>query len=314
MRREVLSFIMKVGVIGGGGIIGSSCAFNVAQREIVDEIVIVDIAEEMALGHALDIEHAVALENDTKVSVGDYTDLSNSDAVVITASAPTPPDLEDRNQLLDDNVPLLEDIFSNIMDEDIDCPVVISTNPVDVLITIINEEFNLDREKIIGYNLNDTLRLRWALAKHTDESRKSVNAYVLGEHGESQVPIYSKATIAGENRSFSEKEEQEIFETARGSAWDIMKNKEETARWATGYGLSIIVDAICENKQKVIPCSIQASGEYGHQGISFGMPVILGRQGAEKVVELDLEDDEAESLGSSVEAIRQAYNNWKSRK
>lgn len=301
---------MKVGVIGGGGIIGSSAAFNVAQKEIVDEIVIIDINEEMAIGHALDIEHAISLENNTEVTVGDYSDISNADVAVITASAPTPADLDDRNQLLNDNVPLLKDVFSNLLQENVDCPSVISTNPVDALITILNEEYDIDRRKILGYNLNDTMRLRWAIAKHEDVGRKSVNAYVLGEHGESQVPVYSQATIAGDNCDFSTEEQQEIFETGRDSAWDIMQNKEETARWATGYGLSLIVEAICENQQKVLPCSIEAVGEYGYSGISFGMPVVLGRTGAEEVIDLDLNDEEAERLSSSVNAIKQAYESW----
>jgi malate/lactate dehydrogenase len=195
---EDFCIIMKVGVIGGGGIVGSSVVFNAAQKEIVDEVVIIDINEEMAIGHALDIEHAISLENNTEVTVGDYSNISNSEVVIITASAPTPPDLEDRNQLLNDNVPLLEDILSNLIQNSIDCPIVISTNPVDALITIINNEYDFDRRKILGYNLNDTMRLQWAIARHANVDRKSVNAYVLGEHGESQVPVYSQATIAGE--------------------------------------------------------------------------------------------------------------------
>jgi malate dehydrogenase len=109
---------------------------------------------------------------------------------------------------------------------------------------------------------------------------------------------------------FSDEERLEIFEAGRDSAWDIMQNKEETARWATGHGLAIIVEAICENQQKVLPCSVEAAGEYGYSEVSFGMPVVLGRRGVEEIVELDLSTKEVEKLSSSVNAIEQACESW----
>lgn len=302
---------MKVGIIGGGGAVGSTCAFNVARDGIADEVVLVDVAEGVARGHAIDIEHAVALENDTAVTVGNYGDLAGASAVVIAVGTPTS-ELDEgggRDALLGANLPVLRSVFDEL-DGAVDCPTLTITNPVDVLLSVLAGEVDRPREHLLGYNLNDTMRLRWAIADYVDAPITEVEAYVLGEHGPDQVPAFSCATVGGKPVAFDDDERREIAERARESAWAITESRGESARWATGRGLAVLVDAICRDLDRVLPCSFPLEGEYGHAGMCLGVPTRIGRDGVTGVVELDLDADERGRLADAADKVEAAAREW----
>jgi len=301
---------MKIGIVGGGGIVGSSCAFTLA-RELPDaETVLVDINEETAHGHAIDIEHAMAMDSNTVIAVGGYADIADANVVVVTAGASTSSDSTDRNTLLEDNIKVLRSVFNELTRHHVNCPIVITTNPVDVLVTILNDEYDFSQQHILGYNLNDTLRFQWAIADFTGTDPLSVSGFVLGEHGDTQVPVFSSVRINGDPPEFTQQEQKRIFRRGRDSAWEMSQKKNETARWATGFGLTKIVTAICQNSSNVFPCSIPAPGYVNDNDVSYGVPVFLGQDGAEGVMHINLTATEQEQLTESVATIRTQYQQW----
>lgn len=297
---------MKVSVIGGAGAVGSSCVFSLAREKAIDEVVIIDIDEQRARGEAFDVERSVLLEHATSVSVGRYDDIRDASAVLITASAAVPSDLRDRSQMIEKNRTLAEEIFGEL-EGTVDCPIVTATSPTDVLNLVASRSYDIPTEHLLGYNLNDTLRFRWAIAEHEDVHPHAVEAYVLGEHGDTQVPVFSNATIDGEPTSFTFEEREAITERVLNVAWETFELKEETPRWSTGYGLALIARAICTDERRVLPCSVHPDGAYGYDDVSLGLPTRIGEEGVSEVVEFDLSPGEREGIEDSAVKIRDDF-------
>jgi len=298
---------MKVSVIGGAGAVGSSCVFNLAREDAVDEVVVVDIDEERAQGEAYDVERSVLLEHSANVAVGGYDDIRDASAVLVTASAAVPGDLRDRSQMIDKNKALTDEIFTELS-EAVDCPIVTATSPTDVLNMVARRSYDIPREHLLGYNLNDTLRFRWAIAEHENVDSHAVEAYVLGEHGDTQVPVFSNARIDGDPTSFTEAKREAITERALDVAWETFELKGETPRWSTGYGLALIARAICTDEGRLLPCSVQPDGAYSLDDVSVGLPVRVGERGIKEIVEFDLSPEEREALDRSATTVRNDFD------
>lgn len=279
-------------------------------RGNLDEVVLIDIEGERATGHALDIQQSISLENNKSINHGTYNDVADVGVVVVCASTPHPLDLPNSTTLLEQDLPILRGIFSELDSVNVNCPILVATNPVDAVITILHDEFDIPRQRLLGYTLNDLIRFRWTISIHVKTDMTAVDAYVIGEHSPMQVPVFSGVKIHGCDYEFSEEERREITKLATESSRKIVQSKNETTRWTTGRGLSTVAEAIYLDKREPFPCSILAAREYGYESVSFGMPVILGQDGAISTLELELDESEIQALERSVQSIQTTCRNW----
>lgn len=290
---------MKLTVIGAGTI-GAGVAYNVAVRDVVDELVLVDLDAEKAKGEAFDIAHAAAFDSTTAVRQGGYADAADSDIVAITAGKPREEGMT-RTDLLEANVPILRDIFSNDFGDD--AVFVTTTNPMDVVNYANTRIADYDRSRFVGFGgWLDSARFRFVMADHLDVPAPSVEGYVIGEHGDSQVPVFSRLRVDGEPHDIPASEQDDLHDRMAASAMEVISRKGFT-QWAPTYGVAEVITAIATDSGRVLPCSAVLDGEYGHSGVSIGVPVELGRSGIESIVEWDLSDREQDAFDASAEKL-----------
>ncbi len=291
----------KVTIVGAGTV-GEAAAFNIAIKNICDELVLIDLDEEKTIGEATDIGHSIAFESDTEVHYGDYDKAAGSDIVVVTAGKPRKPGMT-RLDLANENADIIRSIFKNFKTGFENTVFITTTNPMDVMNLCAYKTCGLDRRQLIGFGgWLDSSRLRYVLAHHLDAPHTSIDAYVLGEHGDSQVPVFSQVYNDGEKVEFSGKEQAEITEKVRGSAMSVIEKKGGT-EWAPARGIYTIVQSIFNNEKRVIPCSAVLNGEYGLEDVSIGVPCVIGRRGIEQVLEWELSDEEREGFKEAGEKI-----------
>ena len=296
---------MKVSIIGAAGSVGAPVAFYIAASGLAEKIAMIDARSNLVKQHAMDISTAVS-SLDVSVRDGDYEDLAGSDIVVNAAGVPQGL-IADRMEMLPRNLPLVRDIALQIKRH---CPaaiVVTATNPVDPLNYAAWRVGGFDRRQIIGYSVNDSFRFRELIARAKGVRVSQVQATVIGEHGSSQVPLFSSVQIDGQPTLFSESEKQDI----RAVIPNILKRYEElqtgrTAGWTSAVGLAAITRAILHNTGDIIPCSVILDGEYGQRGLSMSVPVALGRKGVQEILEWDLASDEQEGLKQTVDLLKNA--------
>ncbi len=292
---------MKLTVIGAGTI-GAGVAYNVAIRGVVDDIVVVDLDEERATGEALDIAHATAMLNDTEVRQGGYDDAAGSDIVAVTAGKPRKEGMT-RLDLLEANAGVMQAVHEHDFGED--AVFVTTTNPMDVINYTHSLVSDYPRERFVGFGgWLDSARLRYILSRHRDVPADSIAGWVIGEHGDSQVPVFSRVTVDGDPVDLPEDEQDVVVEQARQSAMDVISRKGGT-EWAPTYGVAEIIEAIATDSGCVIPCSAILDGEYGYTDVSIGVPVRLGRSGIKEVVEWELSQGEREAFNASAERLQE---------
>lgn len=280
----------KICVVGTGKL-GSNIAYTAAQRGLADTVVLIDILKEMALGHAMDISQSVAYINDTQVVSGGYELLDGSDVVVVTAGKPRTPDMKDRLELAKVNAAIVSDVCANIRAHAPDCIVITCTNPMDLMNRVAFRALGFPQGKVIGFGGRlDGARLKFIVARHLKVSMGEVAGDVAGEHGEAMAPLFSRLSVKGKKKDLSDSEKAKIVSEVRGIALEIIKLKGITD-FAPASCVCDIIEAILEDSQMVVPCSMNLSGEYGHDGVSIGVPVRLGRKGAE-IVEWRFSADE----------------------
>jgi malate dehydrogenase len=293
----------KVTIIGAGNL-GAAIANDIAIRGIADEIVLVDIMKELAEGQAADMQQALPYRNKTKVYSGDYDKITDSDVIVITAGKPRTPEMSDRLQLAGINQKIAWSIVGEIKKYAPGATIITITNPMDVINHFIYK-FGFPQEKVIGSGGQlDSSRLRVALGF----PEKDVDAWIIGEHGESQIPVFSKIKIDGETPEFSEGQKQEIYEKARATAINVIKKKGATV-FAPASTTGDMVQAILLDEKKLMTCSVNLEGEYGLSDVSIGVPVILGANGIEKIEIWDLAEDEMTKLKEAAEKLKKFYEN-----
>ena len=297
---------MKLGIIGGAGLLGATTAFFASTEYVVDEIVLYDIKENLAVSHAMDIDIAVSEFRDIKIKAGGFDDLAGSDIIFNTAGVPERK-VASRAEYLEGNIGVYRDIAERIRAWG-ETPVIISaSNPIDVLNYVLLEKIGCPPEKLIGFSRNDTLRFKWSIAKEYGIEASDIEALVIGEHGDGQVPLFSTVRNArtGAPLDLSEKQRENIL--SRIGNWFAEYQKLDCGRssgWTSGVSMTQILGLIRDDSDTIVSCSVIPNGEYGLSGLSIGLPVKLGPCGVKEIVELELEASEMTGLNAAAEKIR----------
>lgn len=300
---------MKVGIIGGGGIVGSSAGFALQLGGIVHEIVIVDANPDLADGQALDMMHGAPAIADQVIRAGGYECLADADVICITAGLRRKPD-ESRLALINRNVVLFRSILTEIKAKGMrnDCIVLVVSNPVDILTYLAEKELNLPKGHVMGLGtLLDTLRFRALLALNLKAPATQVQAMILGEHGDSMVPVWSSASVAGlpleKYPGFSTKLGADVFQRAKTSGAEMIKKK-TGAGFAVGVSIAEVIHAIALDAKRVLPVSMVQAGCYGIRDVALSVPTVVGRAGAEKALEIELWPKEVQALKASAAVLQ----------
>jgi len=299
----------KVSIVGAAGTVGAAAGYNLALRDVADELVFVDIPdkEDETIGLAADANHGVAYDSNTEVYQGSYEDTAGSDVVVITAGIPRQPG-QTRIDLAGDNAPIMEDIGSSIAEHNDDFVTVTTSNPVDLLNRHLYETGDRDRNKVVGFGGRlDSARFRYVLGQRFDAPVQNVEASILGEHGDAQVPVFSKVRVNGADPEFSDDEKVEILDELKTSAMNVIEKKGAT-QWGPATGVAHMVEAILHDTGEVLPGSVVLDGEFGLDDVGLGVPVKLGSNGVEEVVEWDLTEYERDQLGEAAEKLSEQYD------
>ncbi|MBP2311693.1 L-lactate dehydrogenase [Azospirillum soli] len=304
---------MKVGVVGAGAV-GATAAFAMVMSGSASEVVLVDLNEKMAMAQAQDIAHAVPFAHPTVVRHGSYADLAGAGVIVLTAGVAQKPG-ETRLQLLERNARVFAAIIPAALAVAPDAVLLVATNPVDVMTQVAARISGLDRTRVIGSGtILDTARFRALLAARLGVTPKSVHAYVLGEHGDSEVLVWSGAMAAGVpvdscaaqlGRPLTEGDRASIDEGVRRAAYRIIDGKGHTA-FGIGGGLSRIVAAIAGDERAVLTCSILNDSVLGVPEVALSLPRVVGARGVLETVMPDLSDEEAVALKRSAEILKDA--------
>lgn len=302
----------KVAIVGCG-FVGSSSAFALMQSGLFSEIVLIDVDKNRAEGEALDIAHGVPFApSPVKVYAGDYSDVADAAMIVVTAGAAQKPG-ETRLDLVNKNVAIFKSIIPEIRKSGFEGILLIVSNPVDVLTYAAIKMSGLPEGQVIGSGtVLDTARLRYMLGEHVEVDPRDVHAYVMGEHGDSELVAWSSATVAGVPlNTFCELHGHHDHKAAEARIADDVKNSAYTIiekKRATYYGIAMSVKRICtavmRDEECVLPVSSLMVGEYGLSGLAISMPTIVGRKGVITRVPVSINDEEQAELQKSAEALK----------
>jgi malate dehydrogenase len=296
---------MKVTIVGGAGTVGSCSAFRLAQDGFASEILLVDPRRNVAQAHALDIEQAVVHRNPTQVQAGEIRDSQSSDLIIIALGMWGRPPVATRGEGLKQNLKSLFDVVPPLVASSPKAVWIIVSNPVDVLVYWIHKTFAVDRSRIIGINRNDTARFRWAIAKVLGVPTPGVEAFVIGEHGESQVRIFSRIWINGSPVSLDDEQVKQVTSKIGNFIPDWYRLQPgRTAAWTTAESIGDIVATMALDDGKTWVCSTPLEGEYGVEGVSLGVPMRVGLTGVKEIVEFDLDLNERAGIKASAEKVR----------
>jgi L-lactate dehydrogenase len=308
-------------VLIGTGAVGSSYAFSMLNQGVCDELVLIDLNEQKSMGDVMDLNHGVLYApTSTKVSFGKYTDCVDAALVVICAGANQKPG-ETRLELVEKNMAIFKNIVGQVMDSGFDGIFLIATNPVDILTYATWKFSGLPKERVIGSGtILDTARFRYLLGENFGVAPHSVHASIIGEHGDTEVAVWSSANIAGiplkdylakdENEDQEEKM-KEIAAQVRDAAYEIIEAKGSTY-YGIAMGLTRISRAILQNQDVVLTVSALLEGEFDHNDVYIGVPAVINRQGVRDVVEIPLSDHEKELFAHSVNTLKKVQEPfWK---
>ncbi len=301
---------MKVSIIGGGGLVGSTAAYALQMGGVVSSICLIDANSDQARGQALDLLHGASLAGDQRISAGDMAEVADSKIVVVTAGLRRKPD-ESRLDLVNRNVDLFVNILEQVQSAGLkeDAYLVVVSNPVDVLTYLAVQRSGLPWQRVIGLGTQlDTARLRGYLARKLRVSPTQVQALILGEHGDSMVPIWSSATVAGlpleQWPGFDLSVQKECFEDTKTAGAQVIKLKGGSA-FAVGLAIREVVHALALDSRKVLPVSTLLSGAYGLNDVCLSVPTVIGCGGVRQHVELALAPKERLGLGQSARVLRE---------
>ena len=294
---------MKVTVVGARNV-GATCADVLAYKEIANEIILVDIKEGLSEGKSLDIFQKSPINlYDTRVvgSTNDYSKTKNSDVVVITSGLPRKPGMS-RDDLIETNAKIVKSVTENIIKYSPDCILIIVSNPLDVMTYQAHLISKFPRERVMGMaGILDTARFRAFLAQELDVSPKDIQSLLLGGHGDTMVPLPRYTTVAGipVEELIEDKRLNEIIERTKFGGGELVKMMGTSAWYAPGAAAAQMVESIIKNQKRIFPVCIKLNGEYGINDCYLGVPVVLGSNGIEKIIELKLKPSEKELLNES---------------
>lgn len=300
---------MKISIIGASGNIGSAAAFYIAVQGLADEIVMIDPPRPDLLGqHVYDLT-AAASHQDVLVRVGVDKDMKDSDIVINTAGVGPPKAMKSRLEVLPQNISIIKSVCLNIRRYCPEAAVITASNPVCPLNYAMYLCSGFDRHQLIGYTANDSIRFRLLMAQALGIKTSRVEAFVIGEHGNSQVPLFSSVRVDGKRVDITE----DIKKTVRSKVARVHVELEEmriatgrTAAWTTAVGLVALCRAIASGAARVYPCSIVLNGEYGVHKMSMSVPVVLGKAGVRDILEWELTPDEQKALQKSIDTLTPA--------
>ncbi|MEE2987335.1 MAG: malate dehydrogenase [Nitrospinota bacterium] len=297
----------KITVVGAGQV-GSTVAQLVAFKNLGD-VVIIDIIEGVPQGKALDLQESSCLQDFDSIVTGtnDYKDTANSDIVVITAGLPRKPGMS-REDLLVTNAKIVQSVTQKIMEHSRSPIIIVVSNPLDAMVYMAMKTCNLPKNQVIGMaGVLDSARLRTFVSLELGCSLVDVDAMVLGGHGDSMVPLPRYTSVSGISITelmTQEQIERVVERTRKGGAEIVQLLKTGSAFYAPGASVVKMIEAILRDKRRILPCTAYLEGEYGWSGIFFGVPVMMGIHGIEKVIELKLKDEEKAALDSSAQDVK----------
>jgi L-lactate dehydrogenase len=304
---------MKVSIIGGGGLVGSCTAFALQMGKIVREIALVDANAELAAGQALDLVHGASVAADQVIASGGYEHIATSDLICITAGLRRKPD-ESRLDLINRNVDLFVEILANVQRGGLrqDAIVLVVSNPVDVLTYLAAKRLDLPPARVLGLGTQlDTIRFRSLIAERLGAPPTQVKALILGEHGDSMVPIWSSATIGGlpleKFPGWSPHLANEMFTRTKGSGAEVIKKK-GGAGFAVGLAIQEVIETVALDRRAVLPVSTVQTGCYGIRDVALSVPTVVGAAGAVKTLGIELWPKELQGLRTSGQVLRQTVD------
>ncbi|MBA2880713.1 malate dehydrogenase [Desulfosalsimonas propionicica] len=297
----------KVTVVGAGNV-GATAAQRLAEKQLCD-VVLVDIAEGLPQGKALDLAEAAPIEKHDACLTGtnDYGETAGSDIVIITAGIPRKPGMS-RDDLLKTNSDIMKSVVKNIAEKSPDAILIIVSNPLDAMCHVAFEASGFDKKRVIGMaGVLDSARFRCFIARELNVSVENTHAFVLGGHGDTMVPLPRFSTVAGipiTELMSKDRIDALVDRTRTGGAEIVSLLKTGSAFYAPASAAVEMAESILKDKKKILPCAVYLEGEYNINGLFIGVPVKLGSTGIEEVIEIELKDDEAADLQKSADAVR----------
>jgi L-lactate dehydrogenase len=308
----------RVAIIGAGNV-GATTAYALLWSGLAAEIVLIDLDRVRAEGEVMDLRHAVPLTHATKIRTGELADCAGAAVTVIAAGAGQRPG-ETRLDLVKRNVVVLRSILAEVTKANPSGIILITTNPVDILTYEAVKLSGLPQNRVFGSGtILDTARFRYLLSGHFGVDARSVHALIIGEHGDSEVPVWSSANIAGmglrpycaaNGKEYSEAALDDIFQQTRNAAYEIIKRKKATF-YAVAAGIVRIIEAIVRDQRTVLCVSSLISDYYGMGDVCFSLPTIIGRNGVEGMLRLDLDESEIAALRRSYDVLRKTLDEVK---
>ena len=313
MEKECVTYVQdRKAVMIGCGFVGAASAFSLMQSGLFSEIVLIDADKSKAEGEALDISHGVPFAKPVKIYAGGYDDIKDASVVILTAGANQKPG-ETRLDLVKKNIAIFKSILPEIKARNYGGVLLVVANPVDILTTVAIKLSGLPENKVLGSGtVLDTARLKFELGNHLNVDPRSVHAFIIGEHGDSEIAAWSSANVSGielnrfcEMRGYFKHDEamKRIADDVKNSAYEIIEKKK-----ATYFGIAMAVKRICEaivrDEKSILPISSMMHGQYGIEGISLSMPAIVGKNGIETHVPICLSKAEEEALKQSADTLK----------
>lgn len=304
------NFVGNKVVLIGAGDVGIAYAYALVNQGTVDHLAIIDIDEKKLEGNVMDLNHGVVwAPSRTRVTVGTYEDCKDASMVVICAGAAQKPG-ESRLELVGKNVNIMNSIVGDVMKNGFDGIFLVASNPVDLLTYAVWKASGLPHERVIGSGtVLDSARYRYMLSEMEDVAPTSVHAYIIGEHGDSELPVVSSANIAGVHMSRRSESDpdynqriEKIFEQTRDAAYHIIDAKGSTS-YGIGMALARITRAVIQNQGVALPVSAYLQGEYGAEDVYMGTPAIVDRSGVSRAIELQLDEHEQERFNKSFNTL-----------
>lgn len=304
--------VQKCAIIGCG-FVGATTAFSIVQSGMFSEIVLIDADKKKAEGEAMDLNHGVPFIHTMKIYAGDYSDIADCYITIITAGGGQKPN-QTRLDLVKQNANIFKSIVPQITAVNTEGILLIVSNPVDVLTYVALKLSGLPSNRVIGSGtVLDTARLKYLLGEHLGVDSRSVHAFIIGEHGDSELPVFSSANVSGidldgfcdsVNGACEKRDLDEIYQEVKDSAYKIIERKGATY-YAIALATTRIVEAIVKNQHSVLPVSCYIDNHYGISDICLGIPAILGSNGIEKVLDIPLNAEESEKLTTSAKTLKQ---------
>jgi len=301
--------VNKITVVGAGNV-GATTAQRVAEKELARTVVMVDVVEGVPQGKGLDQWQSAPIElfDSRVIGTNGYDETADSDVVIITAGIARKPGMS-RDDLLNTNAGIVKQVSEQVKRPSPNAVVIVVSNPLDVMCWVAKEVTGFPRERVIGMaGVLDTARYRAFLADALDVSVRDIQAMVLGGHGDTMVPLISYTTVSGipVTQLLDRKTLDAIVDRTRNGGAEIVKHlKTGSAYYAPSAGAVQMAEAIVNDQKRILPCAAWLEGEYGMKGLFLGVPCKLGRRGLERVLEVELTDDERAALGKSAEAVRE---------